>query len=307
MVPMVPMRTFLWVVSVSLAFAGFAGCLGGSEGADATAKAPVNEALNPKLSGKELEQEIARTLQITAASEVAAPTWTVGEYWSFHVMFGGQFGEGEFTFDAVVYEETGSEYLLGTEAQGVARFEAMMDIPLLGAFQKGNLDTTNGGEPIKLYDWPLTDGKSWQGAFDTNFDGTPEPYTFHAAFESAIATPAGELPGFTIHGIDDNGDVLFSWDYVPALHFANHIWFYNPDNLEEFNLHLMVMDHGFDWDGTLFVYEATELVVREAMVGPPLIPGFHYTGALPPAETFHVADGFTSVSGFLISLSLIHI
>lgn len=273
-----------------------AGCLGSGAGNDGkTVDAPAQDTvLNPDLSGQELRDEVERTLEVTAESEIGAPTWTVGEYWTYEVAFAWE--EETFEFTGVVYDDGGSDYLVSTDSRGAAMFEAIFDLPFLGAFAKGSLDTTSNHEPLPLYRWPLTDDKSWEGTFDRDFDGERESYTFHSAFET-LETPEGPLPGFTIHGINETGVVLFSYDYVPALHWANHIFFYSAENPEEFEVHIMVTDHGFNWQGELITF-AQELALEKFWAMDPTMQeqDTPVTTELP-LETFTIAEGATDIGG----------
>lgn len=301
MVPVSSIRPALVFVASSMVFAALAGCLGGaSNEADAAADVPTQDSLlNPDLKGDDLAEEVAQTLEITAESEVPAPLWTVGEYWTFDTVFSESLGGGSLTSSVVVAFADGDSYTLLSDSRDAAMFEAMFDLPFFGDFDKATLDTTFGGVPFKYYDWPLSEGKSWTAEFDPGFEA-PEPYTFHAAFMPEIPTPAGALPGYDIHGIDPDDFVAFQYDYVPALHWFNHVYWFNeefPNDLSKADVHLMVTDHGFNWRGELITF-AQELALEKFWAMDPTMQ-MQSTPVTtePPVETFTIAEGATDVGG----------
>lgn len=275
--------------------AAFAGCVGGND-----AVSVPSDLVNPNLTGEALKQAVDEATKITKDSIVGPPVWTKGEYWSTDVFFGDQFSPGvPISYNDVVADDSGDSYLVLPDTRPVAVFDALFDIPFMGTFKKADLETTDGGKPFRFYDWPLQDGKTWQ-AQAVNFDGRQTTYTFHVAFKADIATPKGPLPGFQIHGLNATNVVLFEWDYIPALHWFTHAYFYNAQDPKKFDIHIMVGAHGYNWKGDVLSLAAEELLNHEwYVILNPSDPTQSGVAQKPPLASFDVNKDYTSLAGFV--------
>lgn len=171
-----------------------------------------------------------------APLDVEAPEWLVGDAWS---IVSRGFGEEERSF-LVVTAADASGYTLATSSEQAAGYDAMHDISYIGRIRASDLAGHQQGEPVKYFDFPLADGKTWTARWDG----------FDVAL-TATATPTG----FAISGAID-GAPYVEYDYSPEMKWWTRI-------------HFVQGDYGFtverlqpEWRGT--IASATASVLYEA-------------------------------------------
>lgn len=209
---------------------------------------------------------------LTADSVVEAPQWEVGDYFGHHIFFGSEDTSGTH-IDAVVVDVSGSEYTLVSDQREAARWESAWDFPMLGTIGKQHLETTAFSDDWNLYDFPLSDGKTWTATFNPLFSG-PRELTMTATFDPAIPTVGqGKKEGFRIEGVNQDGAVELVTDYIPEIGWYSELTYVdrttNPDATDDdFVIRVWGMGQGSDWEGTTIVAEATPQVALGSCFAP---------------------------------------
>lgn len=225
-----------------------AGCASPDGAAPTAREEPLDSALVPTVS-----------LDVASAANVSAeaPVWSVGDAWSISTS-----GTGQDERAFLVVTAAGSDaYTLATTSEQMAGFDAMFDVSYIGKIRASDLAGHQQGEPVKYFDFPLADGKTWTAKWD--------------GFDVALtATKKGD--GFAIAGAVD-GAPYVEYDYAPEMKWWSHI-------------HFLQGDYGFTverlqtgWTGTLA--SATAKVVYEGAPAAPL--------GSPGAGSFTIDEGQT--------------
>lgn len=273
----------IWVALVALTTA-FAGCSGDGPEADPV---PVEEDTMAPV--------------ITAASAVIAPVWQVGDWFGHHVFFGAEDTAGTH-INTVVVQDTGDAWLLATDSEEVAKWEAAWDFPMLGAIGKTDLGATAFGAQWGIYEFPMTHGKTWTSSIDPLFEG-PRDVSFVATFTETIETPYGVKPGFHIIGTNADGAVEVRTDYVPDIGWYSRLILYQtstPDP-DDYILEIRAMGRGHDWSGTYFVDEARSVVQYEGY----LTVFEPQTSSPPEVVQFSLGDTSDELYGIVIEVAVV--
>ncbi len=291
------------VFAAGLVFVALAGC--------ADQENPVEE-LEDATDLDEGLVQAGRDLRadLLATDELGAPLWAVGDWFGHHVFIGAGDEEG-FHINTVVIEATATNYNLATDSEEIALFEAIFDIPILGDFAAKDLTTGGFGGTWDLYDFPLTDGKTWTADFPyPDFDDlepNPIPLTFEAKYNGRIKTPGGDRPGFDITAKTSDGLLVLSYDFLPDINWYAHwfLWDIDTDEPEDYVFHSMSMGHGPAWQGTYYV-DTADVVLSNfhgAGVMTPVPPDANEPpepyASPSPYKAFTVADAATHIYGFI--------
>lgn len=247
---------------------------------------------------------------LTAESEVDAPTWEVGDWIGHHVFVPDGGGFEDFHINAIVIDDAGGSYYTVTDDETFAKVHAFIDVPFFGEIQKDDLSMTGLGVEWDLYDFPLKANKTWTTSFtppvDIGITGDPIDLTFTVTFEKHIQTALGDVyPGFQIHAAAPDGTPVLEYDYVPAIGFYAHFWFYDyqSDDPDDFHFHAMNMGFGSNWTGTYYEATATMLLEEQSFFFPN--PGAPASGVgANPHHAFTVSEAATSVLGFLFAFAI---
>lgn len=244
------MRPRAGLASFVVLAAALAGCMGSDDMAPTARDEPLDSALVPSVS-------VDAVTGATANASAEAPVWNVGDAWAISTS-----GTGESERAFLVVAAAGSDaYTLATTSERMAGFDAMFDVSYVGKIRASDLAGHQQGEPVKYFDFPLADGKTWTAKWD--------------GFDVALtATKKGD--GFAIVGAVD-GAAYVEYDYAPDMKWLTHI-------------HFLQGDYGFkverlqsNWTGVLAT--ATAKVIYESA---PLAP----IGS-PGAGSFTVDEGQT--------------
>lgn len=195
-------------------------------------------------------------------SEVTAPTWRVGDYWTYKPT------EGD---DAtlVVVRETDQDWHIGTDSEDLSFFHAREEVSNLGAQRKSDLAGSQGSDRVVYFQWPLTDGANWT----TTWDGVQRQVT---------ATDNGDRT-WTFEARE--GDVLaVRYEYDPDARWFTKLDFLAPDGSVAFGWTLQ--ESGNNWTGEVLQWELeTVLAFSEPNAD---------TYNVPPKQ-FEVAEAVTDV------------
>lgn len=292
------------LITILTATSVLAGCLGdeAEPPAPGSGDTTTDTAIDPSVlvaAGNEKVRDLRTDLKAT--DSVPAPGWTVGDQFGHHVFFGSDDNEG-IHLDAVVHEVTAGTVRLATPDRETAAFHALYGIPVLGDISTDDLSSTGLGGLWKLYEFPITDGKTWTGeipniAFDI-IDDDRVPITFTATYVPEIETLAGTYPGFTIEGHTDDGTLIVETDYLPEIRWYNRLLVHDIDpGQDPIEFEIRSMGHSRGWTGDLVSADAETLAITQDTNGfdnPP------WDGGQPriepePTATFDVPDDVDSL------------
>ncbi|MGB1697551.1 MAG: hypothetical protein ACPHK8_04045 [Thermoplasmatota archaeon] len=194
--------------------------------------------------------------------------WQQGDWFGHHIFFGAADTEG-YHIDVVLAGEMGDQYHFVTDDPEIARFEAVLDVPITGAISKADLDTTGFGGAWELYDFPLTDGKTWTGTIQYDLFESYD-LTFTATYSDDVSTFKEGRPGFDIVGVSSNGTVLLETDYDPSFGWYNEFKLYTETGPgDDFIFRSLHMGWGHNWTGTAYEYDADLIIDDEGIMVAP--------------------------------------
>lgn len=193
----------------------------------------------------------------------AAPTWNVGDWWEFKSPDDGH---------TYAVSAAGSDsYTVLPKKVDAAVYDAVFDISFVGSIKRADLSGRQEAGPVKFFDFPLSDGKTWK----TTWDGFE--VTLTAKEEATIPTPLGPGPGFSITGIRGN-ETFVEYTYSPVVKWWTKVTWGGDYSLE-------LIGAGANYTGELYTAEATTVVDKD-------LSG----NGGPIAEAFDIAETVTHVT-----------
>jgi hypothetical protein len=188
----------------------------------------------------------------TAALDVAMvrPDWSLGQQWRFAVEIPGR---PTTTFQMAVAEEREDLWIVATDNRSKALHHALYSTnPVLGRITKQALSPYQSGEPVVMFDFPLTDRKSWQGRF------FGEAMTFRAVYDDAIPTlPGVWLPGFHIEAAGASGAKVL-YNYVETVAWFTDFQVFDASGAKQ--IHLSLRDFGAGFQGPYHFLRGSDLL-----------------------------------------------
>lgn len=192
----------------------------------------------------------------------------------------------------IIFHTSSSGYFTATDNKEVLIQDLFWDIdPFLGGLDEG-LNPLGDVYP-KLYDWPLTDGKTWTST------GWDAEWSHVAHQRDAISTPMGTWPGYHIVAtatVDDpnfGGEWRLLYDYIPGMFWFSNFMLHNGDG--EMTINIDMVSHGPDYEGDMWVGEVDvkydNLFAWDDHWG---------TTDLVPPKSFDVAEEDTHLVGALV-------
>lgn len=95
-----------------------------------------------------------------AGEGLDVPTWQPGDWWTYQTTGGG-------TTTLVVTDDSGSDYTVDTNSVDTAFYHAAFGpLSYLGPIAKADLAGDQGGTPVRYFDWPLENQKTWRTTWD---------------------------------------------------------------------------------------------------------------------------------------------
>lgn len=272
------------MIALLLALAPLSGCLGGGE-----------EAVEPTSDGVNATDADASELEATGQAEEAtdpgaSPSWTHGDWWTYDVSFDLGFGEllsGETT---LVLHDTQDTYDVAAADRNAAIVDQHFDTFFVGSLDQ-DLNPTSG---FQMFDFPLTDGKSWTTEVDT-VNGSAEVEL--TATATSVDLPTGSEEGFQIHGADEEAGIEVRYTYAPSVQWVTHFEMHAPD-FEGQQREVLTMDlveQGASYEGSFVVLDMEELYFDEVF-GAPIGPD----PGTSRAATVQVDEGFTFVQRVVV-------
>lgn len=240
-----------------------------------------------------------------AGARAEKPDWELGEGWRYIVDMPGQRTR---TVTMIVAEDRGDLWVVASAQEDQALDQVLYGTnPVLGRNGKETLAPFQGGEPVDMYRFPLTDGKQWNA---TLFD---ESMSVRAEFSGDIEVQpeldlGGFVQGFEITARGPSGARL-QYDYVDAVGWFTAFEVLDADGKRLIRLDLI--ERIEDYRGPYQFYRR-EPVMEETLVSSPgepvsaqvtipaserspdgLVIGVSYHGApslLPPVANVTLTD-----------------
>lgn len=144
-----------------------AGCISGQEN-----QGPASEDEAVSTTGSTSADPSAST----DGQALEAPTWQVGDWWTWR---SDQAGE----FSYVVTGDEGQDWIVGTDSEQIAFFHARTEVSFLGEIRKSDLAGSQNDTRVQYFDWPLVEDKTWS----TTWDGVQRTITV-VDIEDGLAT-----------------------------------------------------------------------------------------------------------------------
>ncbi len=225
-------------VPFTLSLLVLAGCLGG--GAPAETKAAVNATAG---GGLNLQSMASGAPPVDAAKPTldAPPQWRQGEWWTVKVTDG--FDGGVYTGTRIVAGMEPDDYLVGMPQGEFSDQLMVLHIPGFGQVSKKDLSFDVHNKNFAPLNFPLTEGKEW----DTAFEGRP----IHA--KAHVTSPTEAV--ISLQGANDHMNVT----YDATLGEIKKIAYDGYADLE-------VTGHGYGYQGVVTVPHMFKLVFQNARV-----------------------------------------
>lgn len=242
---------------------------------------------------------------LTAEDRLDAPVWVVGDVFEQHIFLGERDASGTHIQTVVIEARNG--YTIATTDEASARSEAVYDLPVLGTIGV-DLETSGFGSDWSwMYEFPISHGKTWTGSVEqllnwNTYNFTDHALTMTATYEARIDTPLGFYPGFWIDAIDQNGERLARYNYVPAIGWFSHFWIYDLDaGGDTIMFHAMSMGTSKDYTGPYLVAHAETVLDHFHGVFPD--PSGPVQGD-PAPQAFNVAES-DRLMGFIVPIAVV--
>lgn len=221
----------------------------------------------------------SQTVSLDVAME--RPDWRLGQYWSYRVEIPGR---PTATFKMVVAEDLDDRWIVATDDREKALHHALYSTnPVLGRITKQALSPYQSDQPVNMYEFPLTDRKTWTSAF------FGEEMTFTSTYSDTLeAQPGVYLPGFDVRA-QGTGSARVDFNYVEAFGWFSDFQVYDPDGKKDF--HLILLDAGASYEGPYYFLRGKDLY------GDVLTEGTNPTSP----TTFNVGEDFHALGVGLVA------
>lgn len=209
---------------------------------------------------------------LRVAARAALPQWTLGQGWTYIVELPGK---PTHTFKMMVAEDQGDLWVVASNNRTQALHHAVYSTnPVLGRISKSTLSPYQSGSPVKMFDFDLTDGKTWRA----QFFGEDMTFTAHYAGDIdmrriPVRHGLGQFAeGFRITAAGGTGQRV-SYDYVEAVEWFTTFELTNKEGAVQIRLTLTDLES--DYRGPYFFYRAKDALVRTATPqSPPALQTF---------------------------------
>jgi hypothetical protein len=220
-----------------------------------------------------------------------APEWKVGQQWKHDWKIGTT---TSFSVNAIVVENTSSEYVVATDVLANAAFASAFFFMDIGRMSKADWSMRDQGFQFPWYRFPLTDGLTWN-APETNLDTNLNPIDRQL---DLTATAVGK--GRFMINVTSNGQPRAMYDYDPALGWFSTFESYsqNATGVTRTDLTIQASALPNAFAGTY--YQATsDMVLNTIHVIAPA--GGQVVGQ--PAHSFDVKAAATHVLGIMFNFA----
>lgn len=229
-VPAMPRRVLLLALAVLAAAA--AGCLGGDSAADDPGQTP-----DPGAPGGDGAGEADGGSD--EPTGYATPRWAPGLWWSYSYRLAGETGTVTFAVQA----QSDQQYTLLANGTHHAAVEAVRDLAYVGPVRADDLAGLVDGEPVRFFEWPLRDGRTWR----TTWNGVERVHQARAVDAQVLNRT---VPGIEVTSTAGNR-TLATYTYSPSVG-----WFTRLE-VPGRNLTYRLRDAGFAYRRNLTTADAT--------------------------------------------------
>lgn len=206
------------------------------------------------LGGKEPER--TEPVTVTPAPSVALdvlmerPGWERGQVWTYRVEVPGV---PTANFRMMVAEDAGDLWIVATNDRAQALNQALYSTnPVLGRITQSGLSPYQAGAPVVMFDFPLTDGKTWSGSF------FGETMRFSATYSDTLeALPGTFLPGFVVRA-QGAGEARVEYNYVEAVEWFTDFQVFDAEGRKQ--IHLILVDYGGAYAGPYHFLRGKDLL-----------------------------------------------
>ncbi len=255
-----------------------AGCLGTSD-EDPAIRDDADEGPSPEGTRLGSQSDLPLARENTSLAET--PAWALGEWWTYEMQATEYASEGTFTL--VVAGDTDDHYLVGIPAGQEDVHGVIFHAPGIGKVAREDLVYDAHDEPFQLLDFPLEEGKSWEGTYWGSAPMTLEVEgTTDTVAEISLTRPS------------DTGDIVGTLAYDAEV---GNIVSFQPDPDASYSLELV--DHGFGYEGPVEVPYEQDLLLCHGQLGPAGVQGCELQPG-GPEGTFEIPDGYEKVTGALL-------
>ena len=192
-------------------------------------------------NGRVTEKPTNELNTLVFGNSATVPSWQISEYWTYSIE--SDYFQSE-VINLVCYDISDGNYYIGADSRDHALTHAVYNInPMLGRQTITNLDVYENGEPKPMYNFPMTDGMSWQNSLFER--------------ELTVQTMYNEnIRGFDIKASDENGFSL-NYNYLPSVHWFSEFSIVDETGKTLYSLELV--DHGYGFEGQVYFMRANDL------------------------------------------------
>jgi hypothetical protein len=197
------------------------------------------------------------------ADALAAPEWQIGDAWTYSQMSPGASAR---TITAVVTADAGGDWILDTNDQAHALYDAQSDVSFLGPVRKSDLAGSQQGARVQFFDWPLEENKTWS----TTWDGKSLELVVTHLFADGRAHIQGS----------EAAKLYVEYEYSAESKFLSYITFFDDNETEAFRMELKDAIDGYRGD----VYRYTILDTEAYQAGQGAVTSGEYAPAAGATE-----------------------
>lgn len=168
-----------------------------------------------------------QVLAITAPQGLA-----VGDYWTWTRPDGT-------TYTYAIAQDAGGDWLMGTDSEAVAFFDARTDISTLGAVRKSDLAGSQGSTRVEFFRFPLVANATWS----TSWDAEPKDVRVTDVAQGIARLEARRA----------DGSLYAAYSYDNATSYFGELDFFNANGTAQFGS--KVTAHGRGYTGPLVSWQ----------------------------------------------------
>ncbi len=191
--------------------------------------------------------QAATAAEIEAGTAAPLPEWSVGMFWEFEHLVDGE-PAGIATY--VVTDVGTTTYTLDVNDKSSAEYEARYDISYIGPIRKSDLAGSQGGQPVAMFEFPLSADKEWT----TTWDGETL---------NMVSSNMGPMQFHVMGHRASDGEMLVEYHYNALKSWFEYIVFYNGTTGDE-SFRMTLNNHGTDFKGQVYRYTMGETRVFTA-------------------------------------------
>jgi hypothetical protein len=230
-----------------------------------------------------------------AATLGAAPSWQVGQWWTYDWTIGTQ---TQFATKSIVVSNTTEGYRVAADAEDDAANHAAFFFHNLGLMDP-KWSMHQQAYEIPWYSFPLSDGKTWT-AQESNIDFNLQPVSRELTMTATLVNASGAVPAhFTIEQRTADGGLRATYDYRPDLGWFSELKLFDPATPDSApQVQLKVSGNGVGYTGAYFEAAADFVLNYFALVAPAA-----GQVATEPTKSFPISAAHTHVLAIVFAFA----